>query len=89
MAIELKATVNVLSALCALAAAVLWLVSARVEVWVDGQTGPRADNVVISKNGRLYDLSGTAVAQSRWSAYAAIAAAAAAALQALGLFLKD
>jgi hypothetical protein len=45
--------------------------------------------MVILKNGRMFDVTGTAEAQSRWSAYAAIAAAAAATLQALSLFLKD
>jgi hypothetical protein len=63
--------------------------SARVEVWADGQTGPRQDNMVILKNGRMFDVTGTTEAQSRWSAYAAIAEAAAATLQALSLFLKD
>jgi hypothetical protein len=50
---------------------------------------PERDNIVILKQGRMFDLSGTAEAQSRWSAYAAIAAAVAATLQAMSLFLKD
>jgi hypothetical protein len=37
----------------------------------------------------MFDVSGTAEAQSRWSAYAAIAASSAAALQTLSIFLKD
>lgn len=41
--------------------------------------------MVILKEGRMYDVTGTAEAQSRWSAYAAIAAAAAAILQGLAL----
>jgi hypothetical protein len=45
--------------------------------------------MVILKNGRMFDVTGTAEAQSRWSAYAAMAAAVAATLQALSLFLKD
>jgi len=89
MVFSLKGCINLLSAAFAIAAAILWLQSARVEVWADGQTAPRQDNIVILKNGRMFDVSGTAEAHSRWSAYAAIAAAAAAALQALSLFLKD
>ena len=75
--------VNEASALCAFIAAGLWLYSARIEVWADGQSGPRRDNMVILKGGRMYDVTGTAQAQSRWSAYAAIAAALAAVLQGL------
>ncbi|SFH83788.1 hypothetical protein [Bradyrhizobium sp. cf659] len=82
---ELKTGIDILTALAALAAAVLWIKSAWVEVWADGQTQPKATNMVISKNGRLFDVTGTAQAQSRWSAYAAYAAAAAAGLQALGV----
>jgi hypothetical protein len=55
----------------------------------DGQTTARLDNIVIRKDRRMFDVSGTAEAQSRWSAYAAIAASAAAALQTLSIFLKD
>jgi hypothetical protein len=76
---------NWLSAGCAFIAAALWLHSARVEVWADGQKGPRSDNMVILKEGRMYDVTGSAQAQSRWSAYAAVAAAAAAVLQGLAL----
>jgi hypothetical protein len=39
------------------------------------------------KNDRMYDVTGTAEAQSTWSAYAAYAAAAAALLQAIGVLL--
>ena len=85
----MKKWVDILSALCAIAAAGLWFQSARVEVWVDKQTGPRQDNMVIRKEGRLFDVTGTAEAQSRWSAAAACAAAFAATLQALSIFLKD
>ncbi|MET4827825.1 hypothetical protein ABH972_005414 [Bradyrhizobium ottawaense] len=74
---------NGASAVCAFVAAGLWLYSAHVEVWADGQTGPRRDNMVILKGGRMYDVTGTAQAQSRWSAHAAIAAALAAVLQGL------
>jgi hypothetical protein len=87
--VSFKGSITLLSAAFAIAAAILWLHSARVEVWADGQMGVRQDNIVILKQGRMFDLSGTAEAQSRWSAYAAVAAAAAAALQALSLFLKD
>ena len=76
---------NWLSAGCAFTAAALWLCSVHVKVWADHQTGPRPDNMVIWKNGRMYDVTGTAEAQSRWSAYAAIAAAAAAILQGFAL----
>lgn len=79
--------VNGLSAAFALAAATLWLKSARVQVWADGQAGPQGDNMVMWKNGRMFDVTGTAEAQSRWSAYAAYAAAVAAALQAAAVFL--
>jgi len=75
--------VNEASALCAFVAAGLWLYSARIEVWADDQSAPRRDNMVILKGGRMYDVTGTAQAQSRWSAYAAIAAALAAVLQGL------
>ena len=78
---------NEASAVSAFAAAGLWLYSARVEVWADGQTAPRRDNMVILKGGRMYDVTGTAQAQSRWSAYAAIAAALAAVLQGLASFI--
>jgi hypothetical protein len=88
-ACSLKGWVNILSAICAIAAALLWLQSARVKVWADGQTGTRQDNIVILNNGRMFDVTGTAEAQSRWSAYAAMAAAAAAALQAISVFMKD
>jgi len=76
---------NWLSARCAFVAAALWLYSARVEVWADDQTAPRADNMVIQKDDRKYDVTGTAQAQSRWSGYAAVAVAAAAVLQGLAL----
>jgi hypothetical protein len=89
MSFSFKGCINLLSAAFAIAAAILWLKSARVEVWADGQAGPRQDNMVILKNGRMFDVTGTAEAQSRWSAYAALAAAAAAALQALSVFVKD
>ena len=89
MVFSLKGCINLLSAAFAIAAAVLWLQSARVEVWADGQIAPRQDNMVILKNGRMFDVTGTAEAQSRWNAYAAMAAAVAATLQALSLFLKD
>jgi hypothetical protein len=89
MVFSLKGCINLLSAAFAIAAAILWLQSARVEVWADGQIAPRQDNMVILKNGRMFDVTGTAEAQSRWSAYAAMAAAVAATLQALSLFLKD
>lgn len=79
---------NGASAGCAFIAAGLWLYSARVEVWADGQTGPRSDNMVILKKGRMYDVTGTAQAQSRWSAFAAIAAAVAAILQGLSLLVS-
>jgi hypothetical protein len=62
--------------------------SLRIEP-ADGQTTARLDNIVIRKDGRMFDVSGTAEAQSRWSAYAAIAASSAAALQTLSIFLKD
>ena len=89
MVFSLKGCINLLSAAFAIVAAILWLQSARVEVWADGQIAPRQDNMVILKNGRTFDVTGTAEAQSRWSAYAAMAAAVAATLQALSLFLKD
>lgn len=79
---------NWLSAFCACLAAGLWLYSARVTVWADGQTAPRRDNMIIEKQGRMYDVTGTAQAQSLWSAYAAIAAAAAAVFQGLALLLN-
>ena len=85
---NLSALVNWLAAGCAFVAAALWLYSARVEVWADGQAAPRSDNMVILKEGRMYDVTGTAEAQSRWSAYAAIAAAAAALLQGLALLMS-
>ncbi|GAA0030921.1 MULTISPECIES: hypothetical protein [Bradyrhizobium] len=83
----LPVLVNEASAVCAFVAAGLWLYSARVEVWADDQTGPRSDNMVILKEGRMYDVTGSAQAQSRWSAYAAIAAAIAALFQGLGLLI--
>ena len=84
---SLKGWINVLSALFAIAAAVLWIKSANVQVWADGQLGPKGTNMVMWKNGRLFDVTGTAEAQSRWSAWAAYAAAAT--LQALAAFLTD
>jgi hypothetical protein len=86
MAFSLKGWVNLLSAVFAITAAILWLQSARVEVWADGQTGPQQDKMVILRNGRMFDVTGTAEAQSRWSAYAA---AVAAALQAASALMKD
>ncbi|MDA9414088.1 hypothetical protein XH81_04315 [Bradyrhizobium sp. CCBAU 25360] len=80
--------VNEASAGCAFVAAGLWLYSARVEIWADGQTTARRDNFVLDKDGRPYDLAGTARAQSRWSAYAAIAAAAAAVLQGVATMIS-
>jgi hypothetical protein len=43
----------------------LWITSARVQVWADGQMGPQPTNMVTQKNGRLYDVTGTADAQSK------------------------
>ena len=79
---------NEASAGCAFIAAGFWLYSARVEVWADGQLAPRRDNMVIEKKGRMYDVTGTAQAQSRWSAYAAIAAAVAAVIQGLASLMS-
>lgn len=79
---------NWLSSGCAFVAAGLWLYSAHVEVWADDQSGPRADNMIILKDGRKYDVTATVAAQSRWSAYAAVAAAAAAVLQGLALLMN-
>lgn len=78
---------NFLAACFAIIAAVLWIKSAHVDVWADGQAAPRRDNIVIEKDGRPYDVSGTAQAQSLWSARAAYAAAIAAVLQAAALLL--
>ncbi|WP_298257836.1 hypothetical protein [Bradyrhizobium sp.] len=80
-----KTVTDILCATAAIAAALLWIKSATVEVWADGQTEAKSTNMVMYKNGRLYDVTGTAEAQSTWSARAAYAAAAAAALQAFGL----
>jgi hypothetical protein len=78
-----KFFLNCVSALFAVAAAILWIRSARAEVWADGQASPRRDNIVIDLDGRLYDVSGTAREAARWSSYAAYAAAIAAIFQAL------
>jgi microcompartment protein CcmL/EutN len=86
---SLKGWINILSAVSAIAAALLWLKSARVEIWADGQTAPQQGNLVILKDGRKFDVTGTAREQSKWSAYAAYAAAVAAALQALAVFMRD
>ncbi|WP_448035164.1 hypothetical protein [Bradyrhizobium liaoningense] len=83
----MKTTIDILTAVCAIVAAGLWIKSAHVQVWADGQAGPKATNMVIEKNGRKYDVTGTAEEQSMWSAYAAYAAAAAALLQAAGVFM--
>ena len=83
----MKTTIDLMSAAFAILAATLWIKSARVQVWADGQMGPQGTNMVMWKNGRLYDVTGTAEAQSRWSSYAAYAAAAAALLQAAGTIL--
>lgn len=83
----MRAFVDIATAICAILAALLWIKSAGVEVWADGQTGPKSTNMVITKNGRMYDVTGTVEAQSTWSAYAAYAAAAAAAFQALGVII--
>jgi len=84
----MKIYADISSALCAIIAAVMWIRSARVEIYADGQTGPLSTNLVIEKNGRKFDVTATVDAQSRWSAYAAYAAAASAALQARGLLLS-
>jgi hypothetical protein len=80
---------NEVSAGCAFIAAGLWLYSAHVEVWADGKIGPRRDSLIIEKDGRPYNVTGTAQAQSRWSAYAASAAAVAAILQGLALLTNS
>jgi hypothetical protein len=85
----MKAWVNGLAGLLALIAAALWFYSAKVAIWADGRQGPRGDNMVIWKNGRLYDVTGTAAVQSRWSAYAAVAAGLSALLQTIGLWIND
>lgn len=79
--------IEIASAMAAVIAAGLWLYSAKVEVYAENQSSPRADNLVIMKDDRKYDVTGTAQEQSRWSAYAAIAAAAAALLQAAAIIL--
>jgi hypothetical protein len=80
-----KAWIIGFSALFAVSAAALWFYSAKVEVWADDQQGPRSDNMIILKDGRQFDVTGTAQAQSRWSAYAAVAAGLSALLQAIAL----
>lgn len=80
----MKAAIDLSTAAFAVVAALLWIRSAHVKVWADGQIGPKATNMVISRNNRLYDVTGTATAQSKWSAYAAYAAAASALIQATG-----
>jgi hypothetical protein len=82
-----KGWITILAAVCGIAAALLWIKSARVEVWADGQPGPLQTNLVIKKDSRQYDVSGTAEAQSKWSAAAAYAAAASACLQVAAMFL--
>lgn len=84
-----KFIINCLSAAFAFAAAVLWIMSARVEVWADGQMEPRSDNMVILLDGRKFDVTGTMRKSSRLSGYAAIAAAMAALFQAAGSFVRD
>jgi hypothetical protein len=86
---NIKAAINLASAVFAALAAVLWLKSAGSKYGADGQVGPLSDRMIINKDGRLYNVTGTAEAQSRWSAYGAIAAAAAAALQAVAVLLPD
>jgi hypothetical protein len=86
-ACSLNGWVNILSAICAIAAAFLWIKSARVKVWADGQMAGQPDNLVILRDGRKFDVTATAQAQSKWSARAAYAAAAAALLQALAICL--
>jgi hypothetical protein len=64
MAFNFKGCVNLLSAMFAVVAALFWLQSARAEIWSDGQTTSRRDKLVILKNGRMFDVSGTDEAQS-------------------------
>ena len=78
----MKTMIDLATAVFAILAAVLWIKSARAQVWADGQKGPQGTNKVIWKNGRLYDVTGSAEEQSKWSGYAAYAAAAL--LQAVG-----
>jgi hypothetical protein len=85
---NVKQWVDSLSAVCAVTAAVLWLISAKVKVWADGQTEPLPDRSIIIENGRLLNYTGTAREQSRWSSYAAFAAAAASGLQGLSAYLS-
>lgn len=84
----MKFAADVLTAGFAILAAVLWIISARAEVWADGQKGAQDTNIVVRKDGRLYDVTATAEKQSKWSAYAAYAAAAAATLQAVSVLLS-
>ena len=85
----MKIWLNGISSVLAVVAALLWFYSARVEVWADGQQAPRGDNMVMWKKGRLYDVTGTAAAQSKWSAYAAVAAGLSALTQTIGLWIPD
>jgi hypothetical protein len=59
----MKTTIDLSTAAFAIVAAVLWIKSAHVSIWADGKPGPRATNMVISKDGRLYDVTGTTKAQ--------------------------
>ena len=84
----MKLWTDALCALCAIAAAILWLISSRAAVWADevGKVGPRRDSLIIEKNGRLYNLSASVAVQSQWSAAAASAAAL---LQAASVFISS
>ena len=79
------------SALFAIIAAILWFYSAfGTNVYLPNiPPTARSDQMIMTKNGRPYNLTESLFNQSKWSGYAAIAAGAAAALQALALILKD
>ncbi|UVO33800.1 hypothetical protein KUL72_19970 [Bradyrhizobium arachidis] len=84
---NVKTAIDIFTALFAIIAAWLWIKSAQVEVWADGQTEAKPTSNVINKNGRLFDVTATMQSQSDWSARAAYAAAVAASLQAAGVIV--
>jgi len=88
-----KSTVNVVSAIAAFIAAILWYKASTVIVRPtnrdNGAEFSNAQITVIDDKLGHFDPFETGIAQSKWNKYAAMAASAAAFLQGVGLLIPE
>jgi hypothetical protein len=83
-----KFVLNVLSAIMAIVAAILWIQSARARIPTDLVAGIGLDHIIIEDSEGRFELLATLSRSALLSGYAAYAAASAALLQAISLVIR-